>query len=418
MLPMKKSKIFSKLLNLFAVIILLITSFYAGYKLRDNGFLISSNQNKLSINREAPDIYKDVDMSLFWNIWDEVSAKYWHDEKLNSGKMVYGAISGMVAAIGDPYTVFLPPEENKVVAEDIQGNFEGVGIQIGYRGTQLAVVSPLPGSPAEKAGVRAGDFIIGIKDEKQGVEVNTSGISLPQAVQYIRGPKGSIVTLALLREGKDDPILVDVTRDTIDVPSVDLSFVGDIQNIAHLRLLKFGGETQAEWDNAVLEILKNPALDGIILDLRGNPGGYLQGAVDVGAEFLPTGTLVVSEEQKGIAPYEYKTTRIGKLKNQNLVVLVDGGSASASEILAGALRDEIKTTIIGTKTFGKGTIQERIELDDQSALHLTIARWITPSGFWVNEVGLTPDIEVSDDPNTFDKDEQLQKAIEIILAKN
>lgn len=416
---MNKSKKFLKILNIFAVLILLSSSFFAGYILRDKGFLIGKDaNNKLSINRETPDIYKDVNMSLFWDIWDEVSQKYWHDEKLNSGKMVYGAISGMVAAIGDPYTVYLPPAENKVVAEDIQGNFEGVGIQIGYRGTQLAVVSPLPGSPAEKAGVRSGDFIIGIKDPVEGFEVSTTGLSLPQAVQYIRGEKGSIVTLALLREGQDEPILVDVVRDVIDVPSVDLSFVGENQDIAHLKLFKFGGETQEEWDNAVFEILKRQDLAGIILDLRGNPGGYLQGAVDIGAEFLPTGTLVVSEEQKGVEAYEYETTRIGKLKNQNLVVLVDGGSASASEILAGALRDKLKTKIIGTKTFGKGTIQERIELEDQSALHLTIARWVTPSGFWVNEVGLTPDFEVADDPNTFDVDEQLNKSIEIVTAKN
>jgi carboxyl-terminal processing protease len=329
--------------------------------------------------------------------------------------MVYGAIKGMVNAIDDPYTVFLPPKENRVVQEDLKGSFEGVGIQIGFRGNQLAVVSPLPDSPAEEAGVLAGDYIIGIKDELKEIDRGTTGITLPEAVQAIRGPAGSVVTLILLRNGSEEPITVDIVRASIDIPSLILDFVGPNENIAHIRLLKFGGETKAEWERAVRNILKRRNLTGIILDVRNNPGGYLQGSVDVASEFLRNGSVVVIEEKSNGERDEFKVERIGRFPDTPVVVLVNKGSASASEILAGALRDIRGVQLVGETSFGKGTIQEPQQIENGAGLHITVARWLTPSGFWVNEGGLEPDVELGDDPETIE-DEQLQEAIRLLTG--
>jgi len=378
------------------------------------------NQNsgediKVTISRVLPQEKKELNFQLFWDVWDSLENSYFDKSKLKDSDMVWGAIKGMVAAVGDPYTVFLTPEEQRVTQEDLSGNFEGVGIQIGYKGTQLAVVAPLPGSPAEEAGIEAGDLIVGIKDETKDIERGTVGMNLPEAVQIIRGPAGSVVTLSLLREGTEAPIIADVVRKEITVPSVTLEFVGEGKNIAHLKVLKFGGETLDEWDSAVLEILKKQNLAGIIVDVRNNPGGYLQGAVDLGSEFLEEGEVVVVEEYANGDKTEFLAERAGRLTRDKVVVLVNGGSASASEILAGALKDNNGVKLIGEKTFGKGTVQEARELSDEVGLHITVAKWLTPSGFWVNEVGLTPEVEVEDNPDT-PEDEQLNRAIETLSS--
>ena len=369
------------------------------------------NFPKVTISREAPIDKGTLDFSLFWKVWDTLNSSYYDPAKLIPANMVYGAIEGLVSAVGDPYTVFLPPEKNKVVQEDLQGTFEGVGIQIGFKGSQLAVIAPLPGSPAEQAGVKAGDFIIGIKDEEKGIERGTVGISLTDAVQAIRGTAGSKITLNLLREDSSEPIVVEITRAAIDIPSVELSFEKE-GRVAHIKLLKFGGETDGEWETTVSEILKRPEVEGIVLDVRNNPGGYLQGAVDIAGEFLKTGKVVVIEERAGTKD-NYTVENVGRFLNTPLVILVNGGSASASEILAGAIKDNKRGEIVGEVTFGKGTIQEPQQVNGGAGLHITIARWLTPNGTWVNEGGLTPDVEVEDNPDT-EEDEQLLKAIETL----
>jgi carboxyl-terminal processing protease len=397
---------------LFGLVILL-AFFSSGYLLGVRGYKADVRSiTDVKVTREVPANHKDVSFSLFWKVWDTMASSYYDKTKLLSGQMVYGAIQGMVAAVGDPYTVFLPPSENKVIQEDLNGNFQGVGIQIGFKGKQLAVIAPLPGTPAEKAGIKAGDYIIGIKDDKKGVDRGTVGIALDEAVQIIRGPKGTKVTLALLRDGSNDPIVVDIAREDILVPSVVLSYVGDQKEIAHLKLLKFGGETEGEWNKAVSDILaKKPK--GIVLDLRNNPGGYLQGAVDIAGDFLKPGSVAVLEEHTGEKRIEYKTDRLPKLASFPLILLVNKGSASASEILSGALREQLKTKLVGDTTFGKGTIQEPKELEEGAGLHITIAKWLTPKGVWVNEKGLDPDVKIEDDPKTT-VDEQLQKAIDLL----
>jgi len=400
----------------FIYLILFLGIFSGGYLLGIKGFQVKLDKARnVEIVRQLPPDKNTLNFSLFWQVWDTLDSSYFDQSKLDPTAMVYGAIQGMVSSIGDPYTVFLPPEENKVVQEDLSSSFDGVGIQIGYKGTQLAVVAPLPGSPADKVGIKAGDYIIGIKDEEKNLDIGTVGISLQEAVKDIRGKAGTTVTLTILRGDSSEPLVFDVVRETVDVPTVVYSVEGDNKDIAYVRLLKFGEDTQTEWDKTVREILKDPSIKGMILDLRNNPGGYLQGAVDIAADFVKNGSTVVVEERGNGDQHQYKTDKMGLLPNMPVVLLVNGGSASASEILAGALRDINKTKLVGDVTFGKGTIQEPLDIGDSSNLHITIAKWLTPSGYWVNEKGLEPDYSIADDTNT-SEDEQLQKALEVLKA--
>jgi carboxyl-terminal processing protease len=390
--------------------------FSGGYYLGRNELVVGSVNGypNVTINRETPPHLEDLDFALFWKVWDTLDAKYYDKDKLVHSNMVYGAIRGMVAAVEDPYTVFLPPAENKVVQEDLQGNFEGVGIQIGFRGNQLAVIAPLPGSPAERQGIRAGDYIVGIKDENKDIERGTVGITLPEAVQAIRGQRGTKISLTLLRDGVDEPIVVDIIRESINVPSIVVEYVGD-GRVAHLKVLKFGGETLGEWNKAVTDILLSREVTGIIVDVRNNPGGYLQGAVDLATDFLDLGTVVVVEEMGSGYREEFKTKSSPRLSSYDTVVLINGGSASASEIFAGALRDKRNIKLVGEYTFGKGTIQEPQQLNGGSGLHITIARWLTPAGFWVNDGGLKPDVEIENDQET-EEDEQLIEAVKLLTG--
>ncbi len=367
----------------------------------------------LSVSRQQPPQKQNLDLGLFWQVWDKLYDSYLIKADLNPQTMIYGAIRGMTAALGDPYTVFLPPEANKESKEELDGAFEGVGIQLGFKDGQLAVVAPLEGMPAKAAGVRAGDFILHIKDEIKNIDQDTVDLSLPEAVKLIRGDKGTSVELTILHEDDNEPVVFKIKRDTIVVKSVELEWVGTSGNIAHLKLTRFGGRTEAEWQEAVGQIVaKRPA--GIILDLRNNPGGYLQGAVDLAGEFLAAGKLVVKQEDSQGKVETYSVDRAGKLLVQPLIVLVNEGSASSSEILAGALKDHGRARLIGETTFGKGTVQEALDMSEGAGLHVTTAKWLLPSGVWVNDAkGLTPDVEVKDDPET-QEDEQLNKAIEVL----
>ncbi len=404
---------FSVLRKIVLYFFVFIVVFSGGYLLGVRGYRLEVEKSKtINLVRDLPADKSNVDFSLFWKIWDTVSTRYFDKTKINQKDMVYGAIEGMVAAIGDPYTVFLPPNDNKVANEDLSGTFEGIGIEIGFRGNQLTVVSPLPDSPAEKAGIKAGDSIVGIKDEAKDVDRGTVGITLTEAVKIIRGTAGTKVTLALTRDGLTQVKIVEVERAKLNVPSIVLKFVGDDKSIAHLRIIKFGGATLTEWDKAVNQIL-DANVKGVVLDLRNNPGGYLEASVDIAGEFLKTGSVGVIEESANGKKNEFKTQRIGRLTQVPLVVLVNEGSASASEILAGALKDNNRAKVVGEKTFGKGSIQEPIDFTGGSGLHITIARWLTPSGFWVNEKGLTPDIEVNVDEDS-KIDNQLEEAIKLL----
>ncbi len=403
-----------KLKNLIIAVFLIVVSLAIGYKFGTDGFQANyAKGGKVTISRITP--LPSVDFSLFWKVWDVVNASYYDKSKITPSKMIYGAIQGMVSSLGDPYTMFLPPSINQVTNQDLQGNFSGVGIEIGYKGQNLAVVAPLTDSPAEKAGVKPGDLIAKIQDKAKNLDVTTDNISLGQAVEDIRGPEGSKVTLTLIREGVATPIVVDLIRKTINVPSVKISYEGTTKDVAHISILKFGADTFNEWQKAVADVTGKQNIKGIVLDLRNNPGGYLQDSVDIAAEFVPKGSVVVIQQNGDGTKQELKTDRQGAFINSKVVVLVNGGSASASEILSGALRDDRKIQLIGEKTFGKGTVQEPEDLDGGAGLHITIAKWLTPNGTWVHGVGLTPDIKVTQDASS-KADDQLNKAVQVIEA--
>lgn len=404
------------LLRKLAVIgALIIFSGFVGYKLGTNEVKVAWQKylpNVSVVNKLPPN--RPVDFSLFWSVWDELEKKYVDKTKLDSQKMVYGAISGMVAALGDPYTVFLPPEANKESKGELNGSFEGIGAQLGVKDKRIVVIAPLLDSPAQKAGVRTGDWIIKV-DGKQ-----TANWTLPEAVAKIRGPKGSTVTLDILHQGDEKPVDITIRRDTIILKSVEWKIVSpatasaNLKPAVYLALSRFGERTDPQWDKAVSEIANyfstpSASAAGIILDVRNNPGGFLAGAVYTGSEFLSEGVIVKQESYTGEVA-TYSVNRRGKLLDPKIVVLVNQGTASAAEILAGALQAAKRATIIGEKTFGKGSVQEAEDLPGGAGLHITTAKWLLSNGIWINSTGLTPDIKIEDDEKT-PADEQVEKAI-------
>lgn len=372
-----------------------------------------SSLSKL-LNTSVPADHKDVDFSTFWQAWNILAEEYNEPDKLNSTKMVDGAIGGMVASLGDPYTTYLPPVEKVRSNEDLAGAFYGVGIELGYVDGVLAVVSPLDGSPASTADVKPGDLILRVKDKQKNTDESTQGWSLTQAVDKIRGPKDTQVTLTLFRKDKgNEPFDVTLTRQEIVVKSVELKFEeSNGKRVAHIKLSRFGERTKGEWDDAVQSILKEKGkIKGVILDLRNNPGGFFDEAINVASDFIPSGPVVI---QKGrFTDKSFDSNGSARLAKIPVVVLVNGGSASASEIVAGAIHDRIAAKLVGQKTFGKGTVQDIRELKNGGGMHVTIARWMMPSGQWIHEQGIPVDVEVKDDPNTI-QDEMLLKAIDTL----
>jgi len=350
----------------------------------------------------------DIDFSLFWESWKVLEEKFVDKTKFDVQKMIYGAISGMVESLGDPYTVFMTPPESKKFTEDVKGSFSGIGIEIGIKKEQLVVISPLEGTPAQKAGLKAGDSILAING------TSTFGITTDEAVGVIRGERGTEVTLTMNREGWDKPKDIKIIRDIIKVPSLKLEFKDD--NICYLKLYQFSEEANFDFSGAANEIL-NSQCQRIILDLRDNPGGYLEVSKDIAGWFLKKNDVVTIEHfGDGSEDKEYKSSGPSVFLEYPIVVLINGGSASASEILAGALRDNRDILLIGEKSFGKGSVQEMEELSGGSFLKITVAKWLTPKGDSISDKGLEPDVkvELTEEDYTNDKDPQLDKAIEVI----
>lgn len=416
--------------NTILVCILIVLSGWIGYWFGQQKLKLEFvNWKPTVVMNQAPSAASfpsEIDFSMFWVVWDKVSQLYVDKSQLDPQKMIDGAISGMVSAIGDPYTVYLPPQQNKESKEDLGGTFEGVGIQLGYKEKQLAVIAPLDGTPAYAAGVQAGDLILKITDKNAGVEQTTEGMAIPAAVKLIRGEKGTKVTLTLYRDGQDKPFDVELVRDTIIVKSVTLKWVENDsgEKIAWLKLTRFGDRTQEEWLEATGQIATvcgttdNGLCQGMVLDLRNNPGGYLESAVYLAGEFLPPGKLVVAQQYGDGSKTENKVDRNGRLSDIPLVVIVNGGSASASEILAGALQDHKRARVVGVQSFGKGSVQQPEDFPDGSGVHVTIARWLRPSGDWLDKKGITPDEEVTwENPKEvtdYKEDPQMAKAVEIL----
>ena len=348
-----------------------------------------------------------LDFSLFWEAWKVLEENFVDQSKLDYQKMLYGAVSGMVSSLKDPYTVYMPPEDAKVFKEDVSGEFQGVGMEIGIRNSELTVIAPLEGTPAQRAGLRAGDKIVKIDD------IYTTDLTSDEAVKLIRGEKGTKVVLTIFREGWTQSKEFEIIREVIEVPS--LKWAMKEGNIAYINLYQFSETATGAFNKAAAEILTSSA-SGIVLDLRDNPGGYLEVAQDIAGWFLERGSLVTIEDFGGSATnQEYRASGSGKLSSYPLVVLINRGSASGSEILAGALRDVRGIKLVGEQSFGKGSVQTLKELEEGS-LKVTVAKWLTPNGTLIDKEGLKPDEEVELTEDDFDKgqDPQLDKAIEII----
>lgn len=349
-----------------------------------------------------------VDFSLFWDAWRIVQEEYAGSESLDFQAMVHGAIKGMVNSLGDPYTTFMTPDDTKIFLEDISGSFSGVGMEIGIRDEKLRVIAPLEGTPAAKAGLRPGDYIVRINKD-----TFTTDLSVDEAVALIRGPEGTKVTLSILREGWDESRDFELERAVITIPSLEWEMK---EGVAYVKIFQFSEKLQNDFADVERDVLRST--DKIILDLRNNPGGFLHSAVDIAGWFLQRGDVVVIEDFGSDAEREYHEARgNAKLYNHKVVILINEGTASASEILAGALRDNRGVLLIGEKSFGKGSVQELKELKDESSLKVTIAKWLTPKGNLIAEKGLEPDILVKVEDEDFEagRDPQLDKAIEVLL---
>lgn len=347
---------------------------------------------------------KEVDISLLWSVWRLLQQNYIEPKEIITQDMVYGAVTGLVDGVGDPYTLFMTPKETKQFHDGLSGDLEGIGAQLDEQNGTIIVVTPVKGSPAEKAGLLPRDIITDVNGTK------TAGMKLEEIVLLIRGPKGTKVTLTIVREGEPKPLTMTITRENIHIPSVEskVETIG-MGKVGVLSINQFGDDTVAL---ARKEITKYPKdLKGLILDLRGNGGGYLEGAVDLVSMFVKEG-LVVTVHRRDVTPEEHRVDGSVLLDTLPIAVLVNGGSASAAEITAGALKDLGRAVLIGTQTFGKGTVQEVIDLPGGSSLRVTIAKWLTPSGHDLGKKGITPDVIVDRTIEEYKagKDPQMDKA--------
>jgi carboxyl-terminal processing protease len=366
----------------------------------------------LSIVNKEPQVQTTADFNAFWKAWNILNEKSIYSKKVTDQDRVWGAISGMASSLGDPYTVFFPPEENKLFNAEIAGSFEGIGAEIGIKDKVLVVVAPLKDTPAWKAGLKAGDKILKIDSTV------TNDLTVDKALNLIRGVHGTVVTLTILRDGEKETREIKITRDKIEIPTIDTELRPD--NIFVIKFYSFTANSDSLFRDALQKFIDSGS-HKLVLDMRGNPGGYLDAAVNIGSWFIDEGKVIVSEDFEGNAKqidYRSHGPRVFNDKLQ-FVVLVDGGSASASEILAGALQEYKIATLVGEKTFGKGSVQELVNITDTTSLKVTVAKWITPNGKSISLQGLEPDVVVPFTQKDVDakKDPQMDKAVEILKAK-
>lgn len=381
-----------KIIYIFLAVILVGFSFYGG-------LFYGKSQCKVCPPEE-------IDFSLFWEAYHKLQEKFVDKEKINAQKILYGAISGMVNSLEDPYTIFLNPEQSKKFEEDVKGTFEGIGAEIGIRKGQLQIIAPLEGTPAQKVGLRTGDKILKINNKL------TEGMSLEEAVSLIRGPRGTEVTLTIFREGWEKERDFKIIRDVILVPSLKWEMKDDI---IYLKIYQFSEKLSFDFAKTAIEILMQPS-QKMVVDLRDNPGGYLEVAQNIAGWFLEKGQIVAIEEFGSGQRKEYQSEGPSKFSNYKIVVLINQGTASGAEIVAGALRDNRGIILVGEKSFGKGSVQEMEQLRGGSSLKITVAKWLTPKGKLISEIGLEPDIKVEMTEKNLEeeKDLQLEKAIEIL----
>jgi len=390
-----------------AIILIFSFSFFS--------FLIGAFLNKNFItypeiiisNQSANSISDQFDVSLFKRVWTTIEEDY-IAQPTSGEDLFYGSLQGLVKGLKDPYSVFLKPELAKKFLDDVSGSFEGVGIEIGIKEDRLTIIAPLDYTPAFRAGLRSGDKIYAIDGK------NTLGMGLDEVVHLIRGERGTEVVLTILRKPEKNTRDVAIIRDTIDIKTVSWELKGENDKIAYIKITHFSDDTWSDFQNiAQVALASNP--DGLILDLRNNPGGYMDTAVNIAGHWLGRKVVVIAKDAND-QEREYKSSGPQYFNDLPTIVLVNQGSASASEILAGALQDYQKATILGAQTFGKGSVQELKNLADGSALKLTIANWYTPLNRSFNEGGITPDVEIEKTEEDYleDRDPQLIRALEIL----
>ncbi len=412
---------FWSLLRIYVVVVLVLASFAGGVALGQNGNQGATVKTGTLNNKNAtPPKYlsKDVDMTQFWNVWDTLKTTYLR-KPVQDPKLFYGSIKGMVASMGDPYTVYFDPDEASQFASQLDGTFDGIGAEMGFKETQMIVVSPLPNTPAFKAGLKAGDAVLKINGE------DTKGMPLDIAVTKIRGPKGTKVTLNIYRDTVADPFDIVITRDKITVDSVQSKMIDaagkDMTGnggIALITISEFNQDTVKEFD-AALSAMRLRGASAVIIDLRGDPGGYLDAAVEVPRAWIGNQPVVIQRKSDGTETSMSPTLKSTAI-NLPTAILVNKWSASAAEIVSGAMQDYGKAKLVGETTFGKGSVQEYIDsFPDGSALKVTMAEWLTPKGRSIDKKGITPDVAVAltDDDIKAGKDPQLMKALEIVTGK-
>ncbi len=422
--------------NNIRLILAIIVALLAGYVIGITKVSFDIHHFKPDIqvsSKEPPASVQFGNTDRMWEVLNQIETLYYDKNAINADKLLNGAISGMVNSLNDPYTMYLPPQLNTAFAQSMAGKFEGIGAELSTKGKDIIVMSPLDGSPAIKAGIKAGDVILKVNGQI------VVGMNLNDVVNKIRGPKGSTITLSILHKGSSSPQDIKIVRNTITVKSITtwtkkisdidainksddgLAQAGD-EKIIYVRLAQFGDSTQKEWesfaDSASKQLASDSSIKGIVFDLRNNPGGYLNDAIYIISEFVPGGVAVM-EEDGNDNTQKFNVSGKGQLTDVPVIVLINKGSASAAEITAGGLRDNGRATLVGENSFGKGIVQQEVDLGGGAALHVTVKKWLTPNGTWVGNgkdgKGLTPDVSVSLDPKDPTRDTQLEKGVEQLI---
>ena len=363
----------------------------------------------VDVSNKDSTLVNQADFSPFWKAWSTIDEKYPNANKISDKERIYGAISGLTKSLNDPYSSFFGPDDAKTFQEDMSGSFVGVGMEVGIKDKMLTVIAPLKDTPAEKAGIKSGDKILKID------QTPTNDLTVEKAISLIRGKKDTVVTLSISHPGEKGSHDVKITRDIINLPTIDTELRSD--GIFVIKLYTFSANSGDLFRQA-LKKFSDSNTDKLILDLRGNPGGYLDSAVSMASWFLPGGKPVVTEDfGNNIKQKIHRSAGYNIFSDKlKFVVLINSGSASASEILAGAMQDYGKAKLVGEKSFGKGSVQEVVNITPDTILKITVAKWLTPKGNSISEKGLMPDYNIPITQKDVDNkiDPQLNKAVELL----